>query len=317
MKTICPYCRQSYEIDDEFNLQEGVCENCGKHFIIQKQEPTITSVISVAPSVIDFISVSGDLTSMMENVSPKHSTAPVESPDEELFILTEGQGKNALLVHPQYIILYQKYQTVEERNFPVPMTNIFSVQLYEPEEGAGRLTLSYHDNEDVTSKRGLFRAVSTIYFHQDQQTSNCAKQIADYIQLHLPQRKPEPVSLKPNSHDCNASEHEPPKHKAVENDTSPASHSAPSHGVIRHWGCSGIFVFVAGIIMFIIWMCNEEKSDSRIVIWGAMGLIACLYVWFLHIFNALRTQDITKLVLLIFLPIIGVILCEFLPDDPS
>lgn len=37
MKTICPYCRQSYEIDDEFNLQEGICDNCQKHFIIQTE----------------------------------------------------------------------------------------------------------------------------------------------------------------------------------------------------------------------------------------------------------------------------------------
>lgn len=37
MNTICPYCRQPYEVDDEFNLQKGVCENCGKHFIIQEE----------------------------------------------------------------------------------------------------------------------------------------------------------------------------------------------------------------------------------------------------------------------------------------
>lgn len=166
MKTMCPYCRQSYEIDDEFNLQEGICDNCQKHFIIQAQELTIAPIIDITPSA-------------------------VESLDEELFLLTEGQGKNALSVHPQYIVFYQKYTTPEERRSSISIASILSLQLCESEGGSGRLTLSYQENMEATSGKEGFRAVSTVYFRQDRQAANRARQIADYIQHHSPQCKVE------------------------------------------------------------------------------------------------------------------------------
>ena len=186
----------------------------------------------------------------------------------------------------------------------------------------GELTFGSSDDSSASRPSDSSKFKEVFYFENRENNLDIAARIRNYIKTAIPQLTEQEIAAK--LEEIKAKEniernYKTSESKPIENNTSSAFPASPpvSHGVIRHWGCSGIFVFVAGIIMFIIWMCNEEKSDSRIVIWGAMGLIACLYVWFQHIFNALKTQNTTKLVLLIFLPIIGVILCEFLPDDPS
>lgn len=79
MKTICPYCRQRYEVDDEFELQEGICERCGKRFIIQHEEPAVDVI----------------------------------SPDDDFIFMDGGMG-NALAAFPQCIICYHQYATATE-----------------------------------------------------------------------------------------------------------------------------------------------------------------------------------------------------------
>lgn len=85
--------------------------------------------------------------------------------------------------------------------------------------------------------------------------------------------------------------------------------------VVRKWSGLSIFIGIAGIIMFFAWMFSEREVPSKVIFWGMIGLIMYLSVWFQHLYYALKAQNTAKIVLLIFLPLIGIILCELLPDE--
>lgn len=85
--------------------------------------------------------------------------------------------------------------------------------------------------------------------------------------------------------------------------------------VVRKWNGLSIFIGIVGIIMFFAWMFSEREVPGKVIFWGMIGLIMYLSVWFQHLYYALKAQNTAKIVLLIFLPLIGIILCELLPSE--
>ena len=155
MKTICPYCRQRYEVDDEFELQEGICERCGKRFIIQREEPTTISAVDII------------------------------SPDDDFIFIDGGMG-NALAAFPQCVIFYKQYATAEEEKQKISFFDIISLQLDETGDN-GALKLIHHASSESGDNPNGHSSTATILFRRGRQQILLARAVKDYIQQYFPQ----------------------------------------------------------------------------------------------------------------------------------